>query len=612
MKIQFSAMKSLVLFVFIAICVPSFYGCATAPIKTVTKQDAADKKKAMDLYVEGKIAESKKDYSAAATSYLEALQYDQDSVDITLAVARAFIKGKKHKTALTFAERALTRDPKNTDALRMAQQLYQIDGKITEAAHALEKYIEYSEEVEFMDVVWLARYYFQLDRRDEGRAIIVGLTKDKRRTSEEMSASADILAREGFVEDSLEITRQIVERDPLDPQAWLQLGQMYEHRAKFNDARDAYLQGLESNPENVELMVKMGNLCLFENDWECSISYFEKAVINGAGFDKISKVLCALYYYADRDGDAEKAVAFVVEKEIDDADFYFSLGKAMSFMGRYDEAVDFYRKGFGKGVEGLPDDRIFNAYGRFARSLIRLGRNEDAVDLIRRGAASQIKDGDLVKILEASVYMDLKRYDDAILIYDWLLSADPGNTRFIMMLGQAYNTAGNYEKAEETFLKVKDLESDNIDYLVQLSLVYDFTGQFKKAEKSLLEVIEKKPNHALALNNLAYMYIEHGTKLSKAIDMVKAALELDPTNGAYYDTLGWAYFKKGKLNEARLNIETALKWEDTPDQGVIYDHYGDILEKSGNVDEARDAYHKAIELGEDSERIQEKLDKLDK
>ncbi len=612
MNIRNSAMRAIAVFATAMILLSLFSGCAAVSKKTVTKQDAVDKKKAMDLYIEGKIAESKKDFSGASASYLEALQYDPKSVDITVAVARAFFKGRKLKTALLYSEKALKLDSKNQDALRMVQQLYQLDGRTADAAEALEKYLDTSKEVAFMDILWLSRYYFELDRRDEARNLLLRITKSKNRTAEEISAAADVLLREGYYDDAITCIKRIVERDPLDPQGWMMLGQLYEERAMFNDARNAYMRGLENNPGNVELMVNMGNICLVDNDWDCAIQYFEQSIVNGANIDKIPKVLCALYYYAGRDRDAEQAVATIVKNDQDNVEFYFSLGKAMNYLGRNEEAIEFYRKGFSKGVVDMSDDQVFNAYGRFARSLIRLGRNEEAVDLVRRGAATQIKDGNLVKILEASIYMDLQRYEDAILIYDWLLGSQPDNVRFVMMLGQAYNTAGFYDKAEETFLKVKDIEPDNIDYLVQLSLVYDFTGNFKKAEKSLLEVIEKDPEHALALNNLAYMYIEHDTKLSKAIDMVKSALELDPTNGAYYDTLGWGYYMKGDYREARENIEIALKWEDTPDQGVIFEHYGEILHKLGDKDKARDAFKRAIELGEDPSRIQKKMDGLDR
>jgi len=171
----------------------------------------------------------------------------------------------------------------------------------------------------------------------------------------------------------------------------------------------------------------------------------------------------------------------------------------------------------------------------------------------------------------------MKRYNDAIAILEWLSSSDP----------------------------------KNISYLLKLSLVYDMAEIFEKAEKALLEVLKLEPEQALALNNLAYMYMEHNQHLDKAITMVKRALASEPDNGAYLDTLGWGYFKKGNYKEARKYIEAALKVADAADRGVIYEHYGDILTKMGKSKEAIEAYKSAIKLGEDSDRIQPKLDALE-
>jgi tetratricopeptide (TPR) repeat protein len=118
---------------------------------------------------------------------------------------------------------------------------------------------------------------------------------------------------------------------------------------------------------------------------------------------------------------------------------------------------------------------------------------------LRRGASGKIDNPEALKLLEASIYTEMNRFEDAVSIYEWLLGSDPKNIRYLLMLGQTYNRAKEYDKAEKTFLRIKDVDPDNIDYLIQLSIVYDFSGQFKKAEKSLLDVLKKQPDNSLAL-----------------------------------------------------------------------------------------------------------------
>ena len=136
-------------------------------------------------------------------------------------------------------------------------------------------------------------------------------------------------------------------------------------------------------------------------------------------------------------------------------------------------------------------------------------------------------------------------------------------------------------------------------------------GQFEKAEKALLTLLELSPDDPLALNNLAYMYLENNVNISKAMEMVQQALDAKPENGAYLDTLGWAYYMKGNYKQARKNIEKALKWADREDKGIIYEHYGDILIKLGKEKEAIEAYRNAIEFGEEEEKIKSKINSIE-
>ncbi len=586
-------------------------GCSRAVTrKPATRETAAEKRKAMDLFIEGKVAEAKGDYNSAITSYIEAFQYDPGSDEISVAIAKAFLRGRKLRSSLVYAEKAAEINPSKAETWRLLQQLYQLDGRTADAADALKMFMKLDPNSGFSDIVWLSRYYFDLDRHEDARKLLKSSIENGKISAEDMSGAANLLAEEGYADDAIFIYTSIVGRDPLDVDAWITLGELYEYSRRWDDARTAYETGLEKNPGNLDLLVTVGNLCLFENDWECAIAYFEQAAAGNADIPKIRKTLTALYLYSGRDSEALASLESLKSAGEDDAQLYFSIGKAMNYLGRFEESVGYYRTGFERGVDGMTSDDLFRAYGGLASAFVQLGRHDEAIELVRIGASGKIDNPEALKLLEASIYTEMNRFEDAISIYEWLLGSDPKNIRYLLMLGQTYNRAKDYTNAERTFLRIKDVDPDNIDYLIQLSIVYDFSGQFKKAEKSLLDALRKQPDNALALNNLAYMYIEHDTNLSKAIDMAKTALSAEPRNGAYHDTLGWGYYKKGDYSSARSHIESALKWEDTPDKGVIYDHYGDILIKLGLKNEAREAYRKAIELGEDQTRIQTKIDAI--
>jgi len=108
------------------------------------------------------------------------------------------------------------------------------------------------------------------------------------------------------------------------------------------------------------------------------------------------------------------------------------------------------------------------------------------------------------------------------------------------------------------------------------------------------------------LNSLGYIYVEQGYDLDEAIVLIKKALEIDPENGAYIDSLGWAYFKKGMIEEALVELERAINVLPDPE---IYDHLGEVYYKMGDNKKAQENWQKSVELRDDP-TVKEKLNKL--
>ena len=96
------------------------------------------------------------------------------------------------------------------------------------------------------------------------------------------------------------------------------------------------------------------------------------------------------------------------------------------------------------------------------------------------------------------------------------------------------------------------------------------------------------------LNYLGYMWAERGENLARALELIQKAVDLDPGNGAYLDSLGWTYFQLGKLDLARKSLQTAF--ELSPDDPTIEEHLGDLGEKLGEIGKARAHWKRALTL----------------
>jgi len=86
------------------------------------------------------------------------------------------------------------------------------------------------------------------------------------------------------------------------------------------------------------------------------------------------------------------------------------------------------------------------------------------------------------------------------------------------------------------------------------------------------------------MNYLGYMLADANQRLEESLGLITKALDLEPGNGAYLDSLGWVQYRLGRLEDAEMNLRKAL--EKTPRDATVHDHMADILMKQSKVKEA--------------------------
>ncbi len=222
------------------------------------------------------------------------------------------------------------------------------------------------------------------------------------------------------------------------------------------------------------------------------------------------------------------------------------------------------------------------AQRRLARQVELLRENDrdtEADDLLRDMIASGEHD-DL--FFAAQVYQRLELFSDSVPLLERLLSEQGESTQALFLLGAAHERLGAREQAVTTFE----------------------------------QLLELAPDHAPTLNYLGYMWADLGENLPDAVTLILRAVALDPDNGAYVDSLGWAYFQLGRFDEARGHLEWAVRL--VPDDATILEHLGDLYVALKDIERARASYQQALDLGsdddlggEDVENLRRKLETLD-
>jgi tetratricopeptide (TPR) repeat protein len=101
------------------------------------------------------------------------------------------------------------------------------------------------------------------------------------------------------------------------------------------------------------------------------------------------------------------------------------------------------------------------------------------------------------------------------------------------------------------------------------------------------------------------MYAERGVRLDESIEIIQRALLIEPNNGYFIDSLGWAFFKKGLYEKALFELERAVAV--VPDDPIMQDHLGDAYFQLRRLPEARRAWEKSLTLKPDSPAVEQKL-----
>jgi tetratricopeptide (TPR) repeat protein len=118
--------------------------------------------------------------------------------------------------------------------------------------------------------------------------------------------------------------------------------------------------------------------------------------------------------------------------------------------------------------------------------------------------------------------------------------------------------------------------------------------QWDKAVADFRRVLEIDPENPDALNYLGYTWVDRGENLTEAFEMIRKAVRLEPESGAITDSLGWAHYKLGQYDEAKIHLEKAVVL--TPASATIVDHLGDVYWKLGRFREAGYQWERALDF----------------
>ena len=432
--------------------------------------------------------------------------------------------------------------------------------------------------------------------------------------------------------------RRAIELRPEKPAPHFLLGRILIQRlrhsgGKWKNAEEAiaeFKKVVELDPNHVEAHRTLGKAAMFRKDYELAVHSF-KELTRIRPYEPEFYISLGNAYKKQRKTEEEIA-AYERAVKIDRDKLRVHKELLKLYAEQYQE---FHNRIYGRG-EWKPDvlenaeeslKKVIGAY----TEMRRLARPKHKLDYDIGLRDSRARLGHL--------YLTSEKPEKAIEVLQEVLAEDSDHIDSNFGIGLAYQELGNFEKAEYHLRKTIEIspdrlqaydslgflylmfekpgkgieiwqqllgkDADRVDGNYGIGMAYQELGNFEKAEYHLRKAIELAPQHEEANNALGYLFAENGTNLDEAVTLVKKALRKSPQNGAYLDSLGWTYYKQGKLNEALTELEKALDY--MPESADVQDHLGDVYIKKGLKQKAVAMWQKAVQLEPDNMKIREKL-----
>jgi Flp pilus assembly protein TadD len=172
---------------------------------------------------------------------------------------------------------------------------------------------------------------------------------------------------------------------------------------------------------------------------------------------------------------------------------------------------------------------------------------------------------------------------------------------------QLLRDTGDNAAAYAVLTKALETHPDDPDLLYDLAMVAEKLGRIEVVEARLTRLIELKPNNAHALNALGYTLVDRTPRLAEGLALIERALALAPDDPFILDSLGWAQFRMGKLDEAEKSLRRAM--DERPDPEIAA-HLGEVLWAKGERDRARAIWEAQLKSTPDNAVLLETVRRL--
>ncbi len=579
----------------------------------------------------------------AIQAYRRAMALDPTAADIVASLADLYMRTNRNADAIAMGEQALKIAPANREAHRVLGTIYasrlgaenasresQRDD-LERATRHLEQAVERQPGGVQSDAnlrAMLARLYVASTAYDKAIPILSELVRQEPSWPDGATLLVDAYAAANRGDEAIQFLEEAAQDNP---QLYATLADFYGRSRRYREAAGAYEQALAANPRSFDLRVRYASMLLNAGEADQVVKArdaLREAMAIRATDERALYLLAQAEArtgdYVAAEGAARKLIAqnttnprgyAVLAEALEERRLYREvvdalapaiarfraaaaaesslalsmllphMGFAFSQLAQYDSAIE----AFAEVRKLSPHDPAVNGY--LISAQLAAKRFEEAAETARAARADRPDDMRFVR-LEAQALLQSGRTEQALALVEGVATRRSSDPQAQIALARLYADANRSAQAIKVLQTAQTRFPADTSVAFELGAVLEKQDRFADAEAAFRGVIARDPSHAAALNYLGYMLAERGERLGESLDLIKRALAVEPDNGSYLDSLGWAYFKDGQLGPAEEHLKRAA--DQLMTNSVVQDHYGDVLFRMGRFQAAMDAWSRAL------------------
>lgn len=458
-----------------------------------------------------------------------------------------------------------------------------------------------------------AGYYFLLGRHLEAEGQMEKAIAAHKRAIELAPGSAELraelaglYARQDRAIEAIEAAEGALQQDKSNREANRILGSIY---AAFAEQKQAIRPGddpsqyaaraiarLEAarapGAADLSLELMLGRLYLQTGAFDKAIPPLRRIVEEQPAYVEAGMLLSAALHGAGRIADATQALEDVIAESPRYYRAHVRLAELYDEQRRWKDAAAAY------AAAQAVNPRI-DLTTRRAGAMINAGQAAEAIVMLQGALekAGERPDPAMLYLL-AHAQRQVNDLDAATATAEKLRTSFPDDVRGLYVTVALLESKGKFDEAAGVLRDLMKRAPDDPSLVYQYAHVLDKAGRTADAERALRDVLSRNPSDANALNSLGYMFAERGERLDEAVSLLQRALKIEPDNPSFLDSLGWAYFKQGKLDLADAPLTKAATG--LPDNSVIQDHLGDLRFRQKRYADAVQAWERSLSGDGDS------------